>query len=121
MNPMRSVKPTEFGARLLSVGLLLASLGLSVPALAQGDVDAGRVKAWTCTGCHGSEAYKNTYPTYSVPKLRGQSAAYVSAALKAYRAGEREHPTMGAQSGSMTDEDIADIAAYIASLGALNP
>ena len=100
-------------------GGVLASLWLVAPsALAEGDVDAGKIKAWTCTGCHGSPAYKNTYPTYSVPKLRGQSANYISTALKAYRSGEREHPTMRAQAGSMTDADIADISAYIASLGA---
>lgn len=98
-------------------GLALAGLALTSPiAVADGDVDAGKIKAWTCTGCHGSEAYKNIYPTYSVPKLRGQSAYYIESALKAYRSGERDHPTMRAQAGSMTDADIADIAAYIASL-----
>ncbi|MFK7885820.1 MAG: cytochrome c [Gammaproteobacteria bacterium] len=85
-------------------------------AAADGDIDAGKIKASTCTGCHGSEAYKNIYPTYSVPKLRGQSASYIAVALKAYRSGERAHPTMRAQAGSMSDNDIADIAAYISSL-----
>jgi cytochrome c553 len=116
---MHSVTHTGSGSRLLSICVALASLWAAAPVFAQGDVDAGRVKAWTCSGCHASEAYKNIYPTYSVPKLRGQSAAYIAAALKAYRAGERPHPTMRAQAGSMTDEDIADIAAYIASLGVL--
>ena len=116
---MHPVMRSPRGSRLWSICAVLACL-LAVPSVhAQGDVDAGRVKSWTCTGCHGSEAYKNTYPTYSVPKLRGQSAAYIATALKAYRAGERMHPTMNAQAGSMTDEDIADIAAYIASLGEL--
>ena len=102
--------------RVLAGGL--AAMMLTAPAaLADGDVDAGKIKSWTCTGCHGSVAYKNTYPTYSVPKLRGQSALYISTALKAYRSGEREHPTMNAQAGSMSDADIADISAYIASLG----
>ena len=120
-NPMRAVMHTGSGSRVLSVCVLLASLCCADPVFAEGDADVGRVKAWTCTGCHGSPAYKNIYPTYSVPKLRGQSAAYVSAALKAYRAGEREHRTMHAQAASMTDEDIADIASYIASLGELKP
>lgn len=96
-----------------------AALAASITAptvLADGDIDAGRIKSWTCTGCHGSDAYKNIYPTYSVPKLRGQSANYITLALQAYRSGERQHPTMRAQAGSMTDNDIADIAAYISSL-----
>jgi len=102
---------------LVRAVVTLLPLLLATPSMADGDVDAGRVKAWTCTGCHGSEAYKNIYPTYSVPKLRGQSENYISVALKAYRSGERKHPTMRAQAGSMSDNDIADIAAYIASLG----
>lgn len=114
MNSLRVVFCARHLVRLLAAVSLFA---MSAPALADGDVDAGKIKSWTCSGCHGSEAYKNIYPTYSVPKLRGQSANYISVALKAYRSGERKHPTMRAQAGSMTDNDIADVAAYIASLG----
>ncbi len=108
---------TTLRRRAVAVCVVLLSTGLAVTAAADGDVVAGKAKAWTCTGCHGSEAYKNIYPTYSVPKLRGQSANYISVALKAYRSGERQHPTMKAQAGSMSDADIADISAYIASIG----
>ncbi len=101
--------------------LLGAALGiaLSGPSAAQstGDIEAGRVKARTCMGCHGIEGYTNAYPTYHVPKLGGQHARYLRAALEAYRAGMRSHRTMRAQAGSLTDQDIADIAAYFASLG----
>lgn len=105
---------------LLRISMLTVLLALpfaAVPAAhADGDAQAGRVKAETCIGCHGIEGYKNTYPTYRVPKLQGQNGAYISLALKAYRAGERKHPTMRSQAGVLTDQDIADIAAYIDSL-----
>ncbi len=86
-------------------------------ALAAGDIEAGKVKSYTCTGCHGIPGYKNVYPTYHVPKIGGQNVAYLEAALKAYRDGERDHSTMVLQAEALSDEDIADIAAYFASLG----
>ena len=66
-------------------------------------------------GCHGIPKYNNAYPTYRVPKLGGQPAAYLASALKAYRSGERPHPTMHAQAASLSDQDIADIAAFLSS------
>jgi cytochrome c553 len=78
-----------------------------------GDPAAGQKKFYTCYGCHGIENYKNAYPDYSVPKLRHQSAEYIVAALQEYRAGGRPHPTMHAQAWSLSDQDIADIAAYL--------
>jgi len=95
-------------------GVLVLAVGLSSPGLAA-DAAAGRVKADTCMGCHGIPGYNNVYPTYRVPRLGGQNAAYIEAALKAYRSGERSHPTMQAQANSLSDEDIADIAAFISS------
>jgi len=83
---------------------------------AAGDPEAGKIKSYTCTGCHGIPGYKNVYPTFHVPKLGGQNEAYIVAALKAYRDGERDHKTMVLQSEALSDEDIADIAAYFASL-----
>lgn len=85
-------------------------------ATADGDVENGRKIAYTCTGCHGIPFYQNTYPAYHVPRLGGQNEAYIVSALKAYRSGERKHSTMQAQAGSLSDQDIADIAAYFASL-----
>lgn len=92
----------------------LAALLAAPAAFAQGDVDAGRIKANTCFGCHGIPKYNNAYPTYRVPKLGGQPAAYLETALKAYKSGERTHPTMHAQAESLSDQDIADVAAYFA-------
>ncbi len=92
-----------------------AALGLSLSnaAHAAGDPVLGEKKFYTCFGCHGIENYKNAYPDYSVPKLRHQFAPYIIAALQQYRAGERPHPTMHAQAWSLSDQDIADIAAYL--------
>jgi len=83
----------------------------------KGDAAAGEKKAYTCLGCHGVLHYVNTYPTYHVPKLGGQHQDYLIAALIAYRAKDRAHGTMQANAGLLTDEDIADIAAYFASQG----
>lgn len=100
-------------AKLLATACLLSS----ATGFAQGgDPEAGRVKAYTCTGCHGIPGYVMAYPTYHVPKLGGQHAQYIESALKAYREGERKHPTMQAQARALSDQDIADIAAYFASI-----
>jgi len=81
---------------------------------ADGDPQAGQIKFQTCLGCHGIPGYKNTYPTYTVPRVGGQHPDYVVAALMAYKSGERSHKTMMAQAASLSDQDIADIAAYLA-------
>jgi|SRR5690349_187693 cytochrome c553 len=66
-----------------------------------------------CIGCHGIPGYKTAFPeVYHVPKIAGQNPAYLEAALKAYRAGQRSHPSMRGIAGSMTDEDIAAYAKY---------
>jgi len=97
---------------------LLLAAGLFVqPALAEGNPEAGKDLAYTCLGCHGIEGYRNAYPSYRVPKLGGQKAGYLEIALKGYRAGTRKHPTMAAQATSLSDQDIADVAAYLASIG----
>jgi cytochrome c553 len=96
----------------------LAALLLAPPVLAKGDAEKGKLKAYTCTGCHGIEGYKNVYPHYHVPKIAGQNYDYLVIALTAYQKGERKHPTMQAQAESFTAEDIADIATYLAGAGA---
>lgn len=89
------------------------ALCTSVNAGAAGDPAAGRVKANTCMGCHGIPNYTNAYPTYRVPKLGGQSEGLIVTALKAYKSGERPHLTMRAQAANLSDQDMADIAAYL--------
>ncbi|MFA7432023.1 MAG: cytochrome c [Rhodospirillaceae bacterium] len=102
------------GLKLLALSL---SAALSGTALAAGDVEAGRVKAFTCMGCHGVPGYNNVYPTYHVPKLGGQHAQYMVAALKAYKNGQRSHTTMRAQADNLSEQDMEDIAAYFESRG----
>jgi cytochrome c553 len=100
--------------------LLVGSLVLGTAAMAQdapafnGDPAKGQQLAYTCNGCHAIPNYKNVYPTYSVPKLHGQRPQYLVAALKAYKSGERSHGTMHAQATSMSEQDMADVAAYLA-------
>jgi cytochrome c553 len=89
------------------------ALSFTAGAHAAGDVEAGRVKANTCMGCHGIPNYNNAYPTYRVPRLGGQHPEYIMAALKEYRDGKRPHTTMHAQAMSLSDQDIEDIAAYL--------
>lgn len=100
-----------------AVSLLLATLFLSQPAQADGDPGAGKELGYTCLGCHGIEGYRNAYPSYRVPKLGGQKAGYLVIALQGYRSGERPHPTMQAQATSLTDQQIEDVSAYLATLG----
>ena len=93
---------------------ILCSLILSPFAIA-GDAENGKFKAQTCLGCHGVPSYGNVYPSYHVPKLVGQHAPYIVAALKAYQSGERSHPTMRAQAAGLTESDMTDIAAFFSS------
>lgn len=95
---------------LLSLLLCLAS----VHVFADGDYEAGKTKAYTCTGCHGIVNYQNTYPTYHVPRIGGQNKEYLVISLKAFRAGERQHKTMNLQAEALSDQDIEDIAVYLA-------
>lgn len=78
------------------------------------DASIGKQLTYTCTGCHGITGYKNVYPHYHVPKITGQSREYLVIALKAYQSGERSHPTMRAQGEGLSDEEINQIAAYLA-------
>lgn len=92
-------------------------LALSVTVVeAAGDAAAGKRKFDTCMGCHGIPGYFNVYPSYRVPKLGGQNAQYLIQALTAYQNGQRAHETMRSQAASLSDRDIADIAAYLSGL-----
>ena len=86
-----------------------------MPITLDGNAERGSVLAETCKGCHGIPGYFNATPAYRVPKLGGQNADYIEVALQGYRRGTRDHVTMQAQASSLTDQDIADIAAYFAS------
>jgi len=78
-----------------------------------GDAEAAKNKISMCTGCHGIPGYRTAYPTvYHVPKIGGQQPQYIVNALKAYKSGERSHPSMLGIAASLTEQDMADLAAY---------
>ena len=100
--------------------LLAAAVALAAPAFGQqaapaGDPAEARKKIAMCEGCHGILGYKTAYPqVYRVPMLGGQSPAYIANALNAYKSGQRKHPSMRGIAASLSDKDIADLAAYYA-------
>ena len=103
---------------LAIAGLFVVLASVAAPLLAEGDPAAGKNKTVTCSGCHGIPGFRAAYPeTYQVPKLGGQNPGYIVAALKAYKAGERNHATMKAIASSLTERDMADLAAYYADGG----
>ena len=102
--------------RVLLTTACLILTAAAASAHAKGDARMGKQLAYTCTGCHGIAEYKNAYPSYRVPKIGGQNEQYLINALTGYKKGERSHPTMQAQARSFSDQDIADIAAYLSSL-----
>jgi cytochrome c553 len=88
----------------------------AAPAALVGDAKNGLQLTYTCQGCHGVTGYKNAYPNYHVPKIGGQTSQYLVNALSEYRTGKRKHPTMQAQAESFSEQDIADIAAFLSGL-----
>lgn len=98
-------------------GISLASLMVATAfsgGVYAADAAKGEIKAGYCYGCHQIGGYRNAYPPYSVPKLAGQHADYIVAALKAYKDGTRDHGTMQAIAASLSEQDMGDIAAYYA-------
>ncbi|MDO8304413.1 cytochrome c [Herminiimonas sp.] len=97
---------------------LLALAGVANIATAAeivGDAKAGANKVSMCIGCHAIPGYKATFPeVYQVPMIGGQPEKYITSALNAYKKGERNHPSMRGIAKSMSDQDIADVAAYYA-------
>ncbi len=95
---------------MVAVLALFSAAGASA---ADGDAKAGHNKAAMCQGCHGLDGYRMAFPeVYSVPRLGGQHSAYILKALQGYKAGSRNNATMRAIATSLTDKDMADLAAY---------
>lgn len=88
----------------------------AAPKALVGNAKNGYQLTYTCQGCHGVVGYKNAYPNYHVPRIGGQSSQYLVNALTEYKKGTRKHPTMQAQSESFSEQDIADIAAFLSGL-----
>ena len=102
-------------------GVIAALLAAALPALAQtpaGDAVAGAQKTQMCSGCHGIEGWRTAFPeVYQVPRIGGQNAPYIVKALQEYKSGERSHPSMRAIAASLSDKDMADLAAYYGQSG----
>ncbi|KPK03568.1 MAG: cytochrome C [Betaproteobacteria bacterium SG8_39] len=100
-------------------GLLAACVATALAApVAQaqnvtGNAEAAKNKVSICTGCHGIPGYRTAFPkVYHVPKIGGQQPVYIVNALKAYKSGERSHPSMTGIAASLSEQDMADLAAY---------
>jgi len=79
----------------------------------KGDAKAAEQKIAMCIGCHGIKGYQASFPeVYRVPMISGQNAKYIVSALNAYKKGDRKHPTMRGIADSLSDQDMADLAAY---------
>lgn len=103
----------------LRTSLALALAALSGAALAQQPAASPlKNNLSMCAGCHGIPGYKTAYPdVYHVPKLGGQSPVYLVNALKAYRSGERSHPSMRGIAAGLSDKDMEELAAYYGGSG----
>ncbi|MGX4642080.1 c-type cytochrome [Massilia sp. SYSU DXS3249] len=99
--------------KLLAVLVLAACAASASAADVVGNPKAAASKIEMCIGCHGIPGYKATFPeVYQVPMIGGQSAKYIESALNAYKKGDRKHPSMRGIAMSLSDQDIADVAAY---------
>lgn len=103
---------------------LVAAATFSVAAVgahaqgATGNADAGKKKADMCIGCHGIVGYQNSFPEiHKVPMISGQSDKYIISALTAYKSGDRKHPSMRGIAGSLSEQDMADLAAFYSTQG----
>jgi cytochrome c553 len=107
--------PGRMTAALIGM-TMSAALWAQSPAPAgtpAGNAAAGAKKTSMCAGCHGIDGYKTAFPeVYSVPRIGGQNPAYIIKALNAYKSGERSHPSMRGIAATLSDADMADLAAY---------
>ena len=111
------IKSTLFATAAVAAAIALGPLDAAAQAPA-GDPVAGARKTQMCAGCHGIEGWRTAFPeVYKVPKIGGQHQAYIVKALQAYKSGERNHPSMRAIAASLSDKDMADLAAYYAQSG----
>ena len=103
--------------RTLLFAVLAAAFAVEAGAAESGAQDA-RNKLAMCQGCHGIDGYRMAFPqVYSVPKLGGQHPAYIVKALQAYKSGTRNNPTMRAIAATLSEQDMAALAAYYGGQG----
>ena len=106
---------------IFAVAVSFVTITATTMAQAQdlkGDAKVGEAKNAMCIGCHGIKGYQASFPeVYKVPMISGQSAKYIVASLNAYKKGERKHPSMRGISETLSDQDMADLAAYYSNSG----
>jgi cytochrome c553 len=99
--------------KLLSLAISLAATLVAIPAAQAQDAKAGEKKVAMCIGCHGIPGYQASFPEiHKVPMIAGQNAKYIVSSLTAYKKGDRKHPTMRSIATTLTDQDMADVAAF---------
>ncbi|WP_310568131.1 c-type cytochrome [Hydrogenophaga sp.] len=114
---MNQLLPTMLRSLVAAATFSVAAVGAHAQG-ATGSADAGKKKAEMCIGCHGIPGYQNSFPEiHKVPMISGQSDKYIIAALTAYKAGERKHPSMRGIAGSLSEQDMADLAAFYSAQG----
>lgn len=92
--------------------VLLSVVGMSLPVFA-GDAAAGKDKSMLCAGCHGANGISISP---NIPNLAGQKEAYLAKAINDFKSGARKDGMMSSVASGIADADVADIAAYFASL-----
>ncbi|OZI52636.1 c-type cytochrome [Bordetella genomosp. 4] len=108
---------TYLSSLVVVVSCAIAGQAAAAEAAPTGNIQNAKSKVSMCIGCHGIPGYKASFPElYHVPMIAGQNAKYIEAALNEYKKGARSHPTMDAIAGSLSDQDIADLAAYYSNL-----
>ncbi|CAM4214854.1 c-type cytochrome [Bordetella muralis] len=108
---------TFLSSLVVVVSCAIAGQAAAAEAAPTGNIQNAKSKVSMCIGCHGIPGYKASFPElYHVPMIAGQNAKYIEAALNEYKKGARSHPTMDAIAGSLSDQDIADLAAYYSNL-----
>jgi cytochrome c553 len=101
--------------KIFALLVLAGIFNVAAAADIVGNPKAAGAKVEMCIGCHGIPGYKASFPeVYRVPMIAGQSAKYIESALNAYKKGDRKHPSMRGIAASLSDQDIADVAAYYA-------
>ena len=99
--------------KLFALLVLAGVANLAAAADVTGNAKAAESKNSQCIGCHGIAGYKAAFPeVFSVPMIGGQSAGYIVNALNEYKKGERKNLSMRGIASSLSDQDIADLAAY---------
>lgn len=118
MTPLRSRLASWGLATLTPLALALSVATLPAQAAVVGNAANAKAKVAMCIGCHNIVGYQASFPEiHKVPKIAGQNAKYIAAALAAYQKGDRKHPTMKGIAVSLTEQDMADVAAYYEVLG----